>query len=459
MFVNHVTTNPFFVPTIYGIEDASAILGTTHQWTGSEGSDIGEMVNAMEAAIGAGADGIGVALVDLEAFNGPTDKAMAAGIPVLSYNADAPNNASPTSARTCTARATRWASASSSSSGPARSACSSPRPDSSTSSPASTARWPRSSDSGADIDAQDIATGADLTEELNNVEAWYLGNQDAVGMFAVDAGSTQAVGQVVQSQNARDKELKAAGGYDLLPLTVEMVADCTLDFTIDQQPYLQGFLPVVYLYMWKLSGGVVTPPETNTGSRVPRLELGEVVPRHAEPLRGRRRRAEARRRSPAADQRSIVMTEPADGGGRRVTLARRLRPTPRRVNRFWDLVLRKPESTIAVAGIALAVYFSFANDAFLTTDNFQVISQYMIPVAILAVGQTMLLICGEIDLSMGSVYFMTPFLLYFAMDAGLPLPIGIVLALAGAGVVGLRQRRDHHHVRDPVVHRHAWACC
>ena len=84
-------------------------------------------------------------------------------------------------------------------------------------------------------------------------------------MFAVDAGSTQAVGQVVQSQSARDKALKAAGGYDLLPLTVEMVSDGTLDFTIDQQPYLQGFLPVVYLYLWKLSGGVVTPPETNTG--------------------------------------------------------------------------------------------------------------------------------------------------------------------------------------------------
>ena len=38
-----------------------------------------------------------------------------------------------------------------------------------------------------------------------------------------------------------------------------------LDFTIDQQPYLQGFLPVVYLYLWKLSGGVVIPSETNTG--------------------------------------------------------------------------------------------------------------------------------------------------------------------------------------------------
>ena len=34
------------------------------------------------------------------------------------------------------------------------------------------------------------------------------------------------------------------------------------------------------------------------------------------------------------------------------------------------------------------------------------------PVAILAIGQTMLLVCGEIDLSLGNVYLMTPFLMF-----------------------------------------------
>ena len=48
-------------------------------------------------------------------------------------------------------------------------------------------------------------------------------------------------------------------------MTVQIVADGVLDFTIDQQPYLQGFLPVQYLYLSKLSGGVVLPPATNTG--------------------------------------------------------------------------------------------------------------------------------------------------------------------------------------------------
>src|SRR5438309_9993538 len=36
VFVNHVTTNSFFVPTRYGLEDAASLLGiTTPQWTGS----------------------------------------------------------------------------------------------------------------------------------------------------------------------------------------------------------------------------------------------------------------------------------------------------------------------------------------------------------------------------------------------------------------------------------------
>ena len=91
VFVNHVTTNPFFVPTIYGAQDACSLLGTSYQWTGSQTSDISQMVNAMNAAITAKADGISVCLVSLTAFNGPTNRALGRGIPVLSYNADAPN--------------------------------------------------------------------------------------------------------------------------------------------------------------------------------------------------------------------------------------------------------------------------------------------------------------------------------------------------------------------------------
>src|ERR1051325_9085286 len=88
VFVNHVTTNPFFTATQYGIQDACAMLGTKYQWTGSENSVVSEMVNAMNTAIAGGADGIAVSVVDPTAFNSPIDKALSQGIPVVAYNAD-----------------------------------------------------------------------------------------------------------------------------------------------------------------------------------------------------------------------------------------------------------------------------------------------------------------------------------------------------------------------------------
>jgi len=270
VFVNHVTTNPFFVPTVYGIEDAAAMLGIpTPQWTGSEDADNGAMVNAMEAAIAGAADGIGVCLVDLEAFNGPTDEALAAGIPVIAYNADTPPD-NPNN-RLCYVGQDLYGSGFEMGNrivelvGSGKVALFIATPGQLNIQPRIDGALDAIAESGADIEALDIATGAALEDELSTVEAWYLGNQDATGMFAVDAGSTQAVGQVVRDQSARDNALVGAGGYDLLPETVELVSEGVLDFTIDQQPYLQGFLPTLYLYLYKLSGGVVTPPETNTG--------------------------------------------------------------------------------------------------------------------------------------------------------------------------------------------------
>src|SRR5688572_6648933 len=88
VFVNHVTTNPFFTPTQYGAQDACALLNCEFQFTGSKDSIVAEMVNATNTAISAKADGIALAVVDKDAFKEPVDQALSAGIPVVSYNAD-----------------------------------------------------------------------------------------------------------------------------------------------------------------------------------------------------------------------------------------------------------------------------------------------------------------------------------------------------------------------------------
>ena len=45
-----------------------------------------------------------------------------------------------------------------------------------------------------------------------------------------------------------------------LPETLDAIAKDDLDFTIDQQPYLQGFYTVMEMAMFKLSGGSRVPP-------------------------------------------------------------------------------------------------------------------------------------------------------------------------------------------------------
>ena len=37
-----------------------------------------------------------------------------------------------------------------------------------------------------------------------------------------------------------------------------------MTFTTDQQPYLQGFIPTLQIYLYKLSGGAVSPANTDT---------------------------------------------------------------------------------------------------------------------------------------------------------------------------------------------------
>jgi simple sugar transport system substrate-binding protein len=119
-------------------------------------------------------------------------------------------------------------------------------------------------DSRAPIEYSEIATGATEAEELNRIDAYYQGHKDVKGMFAVDAGSTAGVAQVMQKYGLHEKGV-GGGGYDLVPKTVELLRDGHIDFTIDQQPYLQGFYPVVQLFLYKISGGLTGPADTNTG--------------------------------------------------------------------------------------------------------------------------------------------------------------------------------------------------
>ncbi len=286
VLVNHVTTNPFFVPTKYGAEDACKLLGCSYQWTGSENANVNEMANAMNTAITGGANGIGVCLVDKKAFNAPTDAALKAKIPVVAYNADEPSNN-----RLCYIGQDLFLSGQEMGkkivglvpSGDV--ALFIATPGASNIQPRIDGALDVIKKSGKGIKTHTVATGAAVPAELSVIDAYAQGHPETKGYFAVDAGSTQSIAQTMQKHDLRSKGVKA-GGYDLTPITQKLLADDQLDFTIDQQPYLQGFIPILQLFMYQASGTLSGIAETNTGLKF--LDKTTVGPynEHQVPLRG-----------------------------------------------------------------------------------------------------------------------------------------------------------------------------
>jgi len=266
VFVNHALTNPFFVPAKNGSHDAASLLGVDVTWTGSTKSDAGEMVRAMRHAIASGADGIAVSIVDPTAFNGSTQVALSHGVPVVSYNADGGKQNKRLayigqdnyqSGLELGARLVRL--------------CSRGDVYLFIATPGQANIQPRIDgaldairDSGKPIRTHVVPSGVSVGSERKKIEATYLANRSLRGLFAVDAGSTAGVAEVMRKYRLHKRGVRA-GGYDLLPATLRAIHDRHLDFTIDQQPYLQGFLPVLQMFLYRYSDHLVAPADTNTG--------------------------------------------------------------------------------------------------------------------------------------------------------------------------------------------------
>jgi simple sugar transport system substrate-binding protein len=273
--VNHVTTNPFFTPTQSGAADACKLLGCSYQWTGSQTSNVSEMVNAMNSAISAGVNGIGVALVDLHAFNGPTTQAINKKIPVVAYNADAPTNG-----RLAYIGQDLFVSGQKMGEHIVSLV---PSGDVALfiATPGSLNIQPRIDGALSTLKAHSgitphvVATGADVPGELSKIDAYAVGHPSTKGYFAVDAGSTQSLAQTIQKHGLRAKGVKG-GGYDLTPVTQKLLAGGQIDFTIDQQPYLQGFLPILELYMYNVTQTLTGMADVNSGLKF--LDKTTVVP-------------------------------------------------------------------------------------------------------------------------------------------------------------------------------------
>jgi ribose/xylose/arabinose/galactoside ABC-type transport system permease subunit len=100
-------------------------------------------------------------------------------------------------------------------------------------------------------------------------------------------------------------------------------------------------------------------------------------------------------------------------------------------------LMTRPEVSAFSMLLLMTVIFSFMSDRFLTLNNFMIVLQPMPEIALLAIGVTVLMIAGEFDLSIGSVFAMSPIVMVMLLDIGVPVGFAIAVALFAAFLVGL----------------------
>ncbi|MGH3086211.1 MAG: ABC transporter permease [Rubrobacteraceae bacterium] len=108
------------------------------------------------------------------------------------------------------------------------------------------------------------------------------------------------------------------------------------------------------------------------------------------------------------------------------------------LSRFLGTLLRWREVSIAAVAVALVVYFQWSNPAFLAQGNLRTLAQFVAATAIIAAGLVMVMILGEIDLSVGQAYAFAPIVMYIAYEQFfLVLPLAVVIGLLATSVVGV----------------------
>jgi len=117
---------------------------------------------------------------------------------------------------------------------------------------------------------------------------------------------------------------------------------------------------------------------------------------------------------------------PAAGGG-----------LPGGLKRAATVFAEQREATVLVVNILLVIYFWQASPSFLTKDNIANITWIVAPIAIIAIGEVLLLVCGELDLSVGFVLGFSGFLMHYLIDFySVPAVPAVLLCLLMGVAVG-----------------------
>jgi ribose transport system permease protein len=140
------------------------------------------------------------------------------------------------------------------------------------------------------------------------------------------------------------------------------------------------------------------------------------------------------RRRPGRTRGHGARLDPAGKGARRVAAT----GPQSTVTRLLRKLAESPESGVIIACVAVFVIIALKAPTYSSIANLQVMGRDLAQVGILAIGESLVILTGGIDLSVGALAGLAGVLAaWFNVDAGLPAPVAILFTVVICAGVGL----------------------
>ncbi len=243
-------SDPFWSVVKNGVDQAQADMGITVEYLAPETFDMVRMAQLIEAATASNPDGMVVSIPDADALGDAIRDAVASGIPVISMNSGsdvrkelgAAVHVGQTEYEAGLGGGERMAKA-----GVKKAVC----VNQEVGNVALDLRCEGFKD-GLKGETEVVAVSMDPTEIRSQVVAYLTRNPDVQGILTLGPSAAEPVLDALRDEGLIGQVQFAT--FDLSPTVLQALDDKEMAFAIDQQQYLQGYLPVVLLALHKKYG-------------------------------------------------------------------------------------------------------------------------------------------------------------------------------------------------------------
>jgi simple sugar transport system substrate-binding protein len=275
-FVTCCVDQAFFVPVKKGMHDAAKVMDVDCDFIGTKDVDLPAQAKMVSQAVADGYDGIAVNLIDPNAFDEVVAAAIAKGVPVVAFNVDdsATPNARLASVNQRLYEAGRKVGEQALPDLPDGAHVLLTKHDEGVSALEDRLRGIQDVLKKKNVSWTTVITGNDAQAGVDAIAKALRENPDIRVIFGSGQSDTEAAGRAIETHFANQGYWSA--GFDLSPKTLQLIQDGHIRFSIDQQPYVQGFYPVVELTLNLRYG--IAPSDIDAGAGiVDRTNVKQII--------------------------------------------------------------------------------------------------------------------------------------------------------------------------------------